>query len=844
MMLRAYQQRGQRCILLLLLLTSLFSCAPEDTQTVEIFRDHFGTPHIFATSNYGVYYGYGYTVASDRLYQMEILKRTVTGQVAEVLGSEFVTLDTHIRTRYDLPSIKRQTAALAAGDYEILQAYADGMNRRIDELLANPEHLLPAEFTHNDFLPEPWRAEDVAMIFIGAVAHRYSDFNSELDNLKLLQALIASKGEVRGWAAFRASKWLLDKTSVTTVQKTRTFTEVDDRPPPPAMPKYLHTLPVAPGTARVALDALGQYAGITSDPKVRRSFNQELAINGFESSPEFAPSSNLWAVNKGLAKARGIMVNGPQFGFSLPSYVYGIGLHGGDFAVVGNTLLALPALLFAHNRYLSWGSTAGLSDQVDVYVETLNPDNPEQYLHRGQYRDFEFWTEVIAIKAAVPVTVKARRSAHGMVTSHHPKIGVAYARARAWEGRELATLFAWVNLAKDQNLNAFRTRLAKIATNINLYCMDAQGNLSYIHTGLYPVRAEGHDSRLPAPGTGEFDWLGFRSYSDNPHALNPASGYLANWNNRPSHDWISSDTWSFTWGRADRAKLLFDQLGQLAHGTLDAVWSINQAVALQDVSAPFLLPYLKQALQRARLNKVEAEAAQSLLQWDQRWQPDAQHQYGAGATLMETWLAELLRVVFKDDVGEKFYWLYAPTNTPVHALGASMHTGPGTKALIRNLDDLSQGQAPDYDFFNGQDYHSVLSSSFQAAVSQLLDSQGAKVSAWRLPAHPMQWQPYNFRGVPQADKATLISHPFYMNRGSENNIFIAENNGNLTGYDVIPPGQSGFVDPRGVPSAHTANQMSMFTSYQYKPMPFSRQEVEAQAVEKKVLRIKIRQEAD
>lgn len=837
-MLRAYKQQGRRCALLLFLLASIGGCAPKDARTVEIFRDHFGTPHIFATDNYGLYYGYGYAVASDRLYQMEMLKRTVTGRVAEVLGSEFAALDTHIRTRYDLPSVTRQTAALAVTDYEILQAYADGMNHRIGELLANPGRLLPAEFTHNDFLPEPWRAEDVAMIFVGALAHRYSDFNSELDNLQLLQALIASKGEVRGWAAFQASKWLLDSTSVTTVQKTRALTESDARPPP-AMPKYLNKLPVTPSTARVALDALGQYAGITSAPGARRLFDQGLSLGGFGSSPEFAPSSNLWAVNKGLAKAKGIMINGPQFGFSLPSYVYGIGLHGGDFSVVGNTLLALPALLFAHNNSLGWGSTAGLSDQVDVYVETLNPDNPEQYLHLGQYRDFELWAEVIAIKDAPSVTVTARRSTHGMVTSYHPESGFAYTRARAWEGRELATLFAWVHLAQDREHHAFRARLANIATNINLYGMDAQGNLSYVHTGLYPVRAEGHDSRLPAPGTGEFDWLGFRPYDDNPHSFNPPSGHLANWNNRPRQDWISSDTWPFTWGRADRAKLLFDQLNRPTDGTLDAVWSINKIVSLQDVSAPFLLPYLEQALHRTKLSKIEAEAARSLLQWDQRWQPDAQHRYGAAAVMMETWLAELLRVVFKDDVGDKFYQLYAPTNTPIHALGASMNVGPGTKILIRNLDSLSQGKTPDYDFFNGQDYHLILASSFQSAVRELIDSKGAKVSAWRLPAHPMQWRPYNFRGVPQADKATLISHPFYMNRGSENNIFIAENNG-LTGYDVIPPGQSGFVDQRNGRSAQAADQMPMFTNYQYKPMPFSRQEVEAQAVERKVLRIKTR----
>ena len=91
---------------------------------VEIFRDQYGTPHVFADSNYGVYYGYGYVVATDRLFQMEMLKRTVHGRVAEVLGEEFLDLDTLIRTSYDHRAVRKQLDDLAPEDREILEAYA------------------------------------------------------------------------------------------------------------------------------------------------------------------------------------------------------------------------------------------------------------------------------------------------------------------------------------------------------------------------------------------------------------------------------------------------------------------------------------------------------------------------------------------------------------------------------------------------------------------------------------------------------------------------------------------------------------------------------------------------
>jgi len=801
----------------------LFGCALEEPVEFEVFRDEFGTPHVFADSNYGVFYGYGYVVAEDRLYQMEMLKRTVTGRVAEVLGDEFASLDVHIRTGYDLPSVRRQIRALSESDLELLQAYADGMNFRIDQVLANSKQLLPLEFDQNDFLPQHWTTFDVAMTFVGAIAHRYSDFNSELDNLKLLQSLVKSRGEQEGKKAFLASKWLLEPSSPATVEDSP---NTEQASPPASLPEYIRGLPkISLGTTRVLLDESGRYAAITDTPETAELYSRARAKNGFASSPEFAFASNLWAVNQGVADAQAIFINGPQFGFSKPSYVYGIGLHGGDFKVVGNTLLGLPALLFAHNGRMAWGSTAGLSDLVDVYIEQLNPNNPEEYLHNDSYVGFTAWTETIRVRNSPDMQVKARRSIHGMVTLHDKERNLAYTRARAWEGRELATLMAWVHLAREDSMQGFRQRIGDIATNINFYYMDTNGQLGYVHAGRYPMRADGHDPRLPVPGTGAWDWTGFRPYSDNPHVHNPASGYLVNWNNRPRDDWISSDLWAVNWGRGDRVQLLLDELAQTPVKNLQTLWSINKAVSLQDVSAPFLLPYLEEALQNVQLQPIEERAAAALLEWDRQWRANEQNLYGDGATLMETWLNEILRLTFGDDMDEKAYAFYSPTNTPVHELGASMNLGPGVKIMIRNMDYLSRGQVPEYDFFNGEGYRSLLVQGFRNAVERLQTEQGKTVSLWTLPAFPMQWKPYNFRGVPQASESMPVEHPFYMNRGSENNIFVALGN-SFIGYDVIPPGQSGHSRNSGEALVHTFDQLKLYTNYKYKTIPFTREQVE------------------
>lgn len=793
-----------------------------------IYRDQYGTPHVVAENNYGVYFGYGYAVATDRLFQMEMLRRTAEGQVAEVLGSEYLSLDKHIRTAYDHRAVVRQLAELDDQDREILQAYADGFSKRVSEVLSDQATLLPKEFTDYDFLPQQWTAYDVAMIFIGSIIHRYSDFNSELDSLGLLTSLTKMHGAHQAQKIFDASKWLFDPSSPTTVPRAMSTSAVEQTP------AWLVEQPLADvHTKRVVLDQHGKFLGTNESPAMQALATAQLADHGFI-SPEYQAASNFWSVSSSkLSDADGALVNGPQFGFGLPSYVYGIGLHGGDFDVAGNTLLGLPTLLFAHNNNVSWGSTAGMSDQVDVYREQLVSGKPEHYRHNNQDKKFETWVEVIKVKDSAPVEVLARRSVHGMVVSMDSENGVAYTRARAWEGAEVATLMAWVNLAKDKTLDAVQSRLRDVAANINFYYMDVKGNIGYTHGGRYPMRSESHDSRLPAPGTGADDWLGFRPYSDNPNVRNPEQGYIVNWNNRPAAGWQATDLWTYTWSKADRATHLIDELNAAQQLTSDEVWAINDRVSYDDVSAAFLLPYLDQAMARSPQDPASKEAYEIVKNWDREWRLESNGNYGAAELIVESWTKQLFARVLKDDIGEEKFAMYAATNNPSNPLGPSMGSSVGAKVILRNLDSLASG-ANSYDFFNGEDPATVLAESFKKSVTALVADHGSDMSNWSIAPSPMAWQPYNFRGVPQASEDALVKLPAYMNRGSENNFFIAKG-GRFLAFDVNPPGQSGFVAPDGTASVHSQDQLSLYAEFGKKAIPFTIEEIKAAAVKKKDL---------
>lgn len=791
-------------------------------EAVTIYRDSYGTPQVFAETNYGVYYGYGYAVATDRLFQMEMLKRTAQGRVAEVLGSDYLNLDIKLRTEYNHPTVKKQVAALADRDLTILNGYAAGFNARLDELLAQQGRPLPKPFYDHGFSPSRWTAYDVAAIFVGSIAHRYADFNSERDNLEFLQAMEDRHGKAEAWGLFNAVKWLRDHGSPTTVPRS----EADELPRAPR-PEYLNEQVKPAVVNRMVYDDVGKFAGLSGTAQGLARHRQQIASSGYGSHPEFSPASNYWAMS-GLSDAPGALLNGPQFGFALPSYVYGIGLHGGDFDVVGNTLLALPALLFAHNNAIAWGSTAGISDQTDEFWLALNPNNAEQYRHNGGWRTFESWSEVIKVAGAETVTVTARRSVHGMVLAHDPDEGLAWARARAWEGRAVNDLMTWVWLATDQTLEDADKRIEGKTTNINMYTLDKSGRLGYVHSGKYPKRTAGHDPRLPAPGDGSMDWQGMRPYAENPRIIDPEQGYIVNWNNRPSADWISSDLWSYTWSRADRVHILIDELEALNEGSVADLVAINTRSTFEDVNHRYLLPRLRRALAQQTLTPGEYSAVTMLFDWDKNWRVDERGFYGPANALMEAFVRLLQARVFLDDVGEDEYFRFAATNYPNSPLGASLGTSVAMRALVHWFDVLESGGTSPYDLLNGATLEEVLVLSFRGAVSELMTDQGAAPLKWRLKAAPMVWRPFNFRGVPQADPANTVALTGYQNRGSENNVFVATGTG-IEARDVIPPGQGGHWMASGEPGPHRSDQLKLYSDFAYKPLPFDHGAVAAAA---------------
>jgi len=806
--------------------------AHAETASARIIRDGYGVPHIYADNTYALFYGYGYAVGQDRLFQMEMIKRTTSGRVAEVMGGEYSELDARVRQGFDPASLRQQLQRLEPEQSQVFDGYAAGLNRWIEEVNKASGSLMPKEFIDFGFKPSPWTAYDVVLVFAGSIAHRYADFNEEIANLAFYQELIKQHGEQKAWNIFNATLPLYHPASPTTVPESAS-SKRNVRYTGERAPTYLNNLlygRISP-TARAAFDP----DDFSDSPQRQAYLDKHPVGNGVPGSVGFSSASNIWLVNQQKIKdAKGVLVNGPQFGWINPSYVYGVGLHGAGYNVVGNTLLAFPFMLFAHNKDISWGSTAGFGDLVDVYVNKLNPDNLNEYFYQNAYHPLGNREEIIKVRGQDDIRETFYRTLHGPVIRLDKENGLVYSKKRAWEGDEVATGIAWVELAGARNYQEWRAYLSKVALNINFYFLDKTGNIAYTHAGKYPIRADGHDNRMPAPGDGGMDWRGYLPFDKNPQVYNPSQGFIVNWNNRPARNWPNSDLWWVRWGRAHRVDVLFDELQAKDSFTPMELWDMNRRASFADVNAAYLLPYLDKAFKNKAPSKMTAQALQRLSAWDGYWRDDdGDGAYDTtGPLIMQAWLKRLLEAVFRDDIGEKYFHRFASPGYPQESIQAAISVSPGIKIIV----DVLNRDINSYDFFNGEPTGQIIRDAFVAAIRELSQAQGTDIGKWKLKSEPLIFRAFNFRGAPQTNKDNEIALPLIMNRGSENNQFIAAG-GNITGRDVFAPGESGFISPDGAKSPHYADQLQLYKQFKSKPLPFSEAEVESMKLTETIITI-------
>jgi penicillin amidase len=408
-------------------------------------------------------------MAQDRLWQMEMWRRSVEGRLAEVVGRGALQRDRQARLlKYRGAADDKELAAYHPEAREIMTAYAAGVNAFIADAIA--AGTLPVEFALTRIRPEPWTVETLVL--------RTPTFGDAASELQLARS-VAEVG------AAEANK---------------------RRNPDP-----FQELVVPPGVDLAAItDAV--LAATRAGAAAPR--------------PQVDPGSNNWVIGPALsATGKPVVANDPHREVTNPSLRYIVHLNAPGWNVAGASEPPFLGVALGHNDRIAWGLTIVGTDQHDVYVEQLNPANHDEVRWNGGSE------AVRTIREEIPVRGSAADSYEMKFTRHGPIFYVDAARHRAYVLRTAllepgtAPYLAGLRLSQVRDCRAFLDA-AKYwnSPSENLICGDVDGNISWRPSALTPAR-RGWSGRLPVPGTGEYEWQGYRD--DLPQELNPARGFIA-----------------------------------------------------------------------------------------------------------------------------------------------------------------------------------------------------------------------------------------------------------------------------------------------------------------------------
>ena len=549
---------------------------------VEILDDPYGVPHIRARSIPDAFFGQGYVVARDRLFQIDLSHRRELGRMAEAFGPEFAAHDAAARLFLYRGDLDQELARVPAQILDSARAYAAGINARIDEVLADPA-LLPLEYAVLGVAPLKWDVRNMVLA-------RGSSFGGVSDEVR--RARLAGMG-------------LLDLDSLMA----------------PLRPAWNLSVPEGLDAAAVTEADLGvlrlgglPFGSLVPPPQPEPDQPSSLLVSALALANA---GSNAWTIAPSRsATGRPILANDPHLGIGGfgPRHVAHLSAPGLD--VIGGGSPGLPGIMQGHTDRFAFGRTNFHIDQEDLFVLELHPDDPERYRHGDAWRRFERTEISIPVKGAPPVAATLRYSVQGPLLSHDParRRATAVAAVELQPGSSGAFAMIAINLAKDwaSLRDAFRFH----PSPTNFHYADVDGNHGWQVIGFMPVRRRG-DGLMPVPGDGRYDWTGLRDFRALPSEYNPAKGWFAsaNQNNLPA-DWPRDRIPAFSFRDPYRYERIAQVLSaQPEHSLADSVALVHDTLSTPARQLVALLP---------AAGSAGAEPAIAMLRgWDGRLDADS-----------------------------------------------------------------------------------------------------------------------------------------------------------------------------------------------------------------------------
>ncbi len=826
-------------------------------QSVDVYRDEWGIPHIYAQNRGDMVFIQGYEMARDRIFHMDHLRRFIYGTQAEVYGEAFLEDDITKRiigfrrlAEANLAYLKRKFPDSLA----LVHSYCNGVNAYIEDMKAGRNGAVrPLEFDRIDpaYWPAPWEARDVVAVAKAQIF--LQSFQGELEMFIFLGRILLGNSfeDLMRFQPMRPTYILepfptLDF-DMPTNRSTGLLEAVDllaDIPPDEATRKK-----VAEGLMMMA-DRLGRAFG----------------------GPEWGMSqgSNNWVVDNSLTESGAcILCNDPHMNLDYPSTMMSthiVDLSRDEVGAIGNVVPGVPLVLIGHTAKVAWGITNGFGDATDLYREKLG-QNKRSVLFKDKWIPLDFYEEAILVRAEggsledMTEIIQTVRWVphHGPILidllpedigSLMELVGLVY--SARWPGfsDQTTDLLALRRMIEAETVQEAMEALRYFNSGVmNWVFADSSGNIGHMTAGPYPIRAkdvEAFPPYIPLPGGGLHEWEGFLDLSIQPQTLNPSKGYVVTANNTISDQTLDNDPVN-----DDHYYGHFFDLGTRAWRITERIEAMKAAgpIRLEDMTglqtdvhavlAEDLLPGLFENRERicAQPDADVCRALDILESWDMNFDLDS-----LGATLFSVWYSHLAYNTIHDDMPDFFLGLTAPFLSQLVGRDLSAWlAGRGPDSGKNYFDDVNtSGQVETAD--------DQMVASLEGAVEQLTAFFGPQrgMETWRWGeahkkkfVHPV-WDDLsqgffeNDGGQHSVDPAeypivtpegAIQTLPYEQGDGPAFRFCVEMKEGEWKTYNVIAGGQSGHAG-----DAHFADQLPLWLSNQHFQFWVLREDVEAHAV--------------
>ncbi len=569
------------------------------SEPVSIRFDAFAIPHIYAKNETDAYFALGYLHAQDRLFQMEMIRRLAKGELAEVLGPELVSTDTFFRTlrlkQFGKAYVARADTQTPA--FKVSQAYIDGINQFIRTGPA------PVEF---DLLKIPKKKFALSDIIC-----------------------------VAGYMAYSFASGFKTDPVLTFIRDELGDAYLEDL-------NYKLKSGPAIHLSKETHHSLTQMAGLVADIESRHS-----PVGFFE-------GSNAWAVRPELtASGKAILSGDPHIAHSCPSVWYEAHLVFPGGSMYGHFLAGIPVALLGYNQKVAWSLTMFLNDNLDLFAEKINPENPNQVWSDGKWTDLDIEHEKILVKGAKDVNLDVRISRHGPIINDSLDLLKTEKRpvAVSWGFHDFDNdmITSMYELSHIDTVFQAAPALEKLhAPGLNFVMADAKGNVGWWAVAKLAKRPAHVDPNFIQDGSDpSCDYEGFLPFSANPQFINPASGVIVSANHQPQ-DFGTGIVPGYYCpdNRALRIKALLEEKGKklsvrdMQDIQLDTASAFYKSIAEKQVAILKTIPELQS-------KSISKAAFDQLARWDGFHRRDTR-----GAAIFYTLNYYLLEAAVKDELGQ------------------------------------------------------------------------------------------------------------------------------------------------------------------------------------------------